>query len=449
MKDYVDILGAGRTNSIISGTSGTILTFSAVHCTVMDMGINIDYGTLGADSQAIVSSGADSILLRCDITVAKSAGDYIMKALAVSGGSFRLSDCYFTYSITGTTTGTALIQPAISHTGVSTIFLLHNNEITMTCNDTNDELVGFETIAGSIGSWLLENNIITITATNTATGLWLHGTATGATIEKNRLLVTAPTCYGFYIDSNAGGAVVDSRHNQLIIIDGVTGKSAYVDTGDTWNSTFDKITATGGYAGSLGTVNLVSSPMNGDFSVTGELSATTIIGELTGTASGNLTSEDDPLSLHLDQTTPQTVINGAPTFANGVKLGKVYPSADSTTAVQINKADGTTNVLNVDTTNGNVGIGTTVPTAALHLKAGTAAGSTAPLKLTTGTVNTTPEAGTIEYNNTFHLTNSDATRRHIVTAPNTTKVTASAPHTNDGYIVINIGGTDVKVMTTA
>lgn len=70
-------------------------------------------------------------------------------------------------------------------------------------------------------------------------------------------------------------------------------------------------------------------------------------------------------------------------------------------------------------------------------------------KLTTGTNLTTAEAGAIEYNNTFHVTNSDAIRRHIVTAQNATKVTASAPYTNDGYIIINIGGTDFKVMTTA
>ena len=54
---------------------------------------------------------------------------------------------------------------------------------------------------------------------------------------------------------------------------------------------------------------------------------------------------------------------------------------------------------------GNVGIGTTGPTAYLHLKAGTATASTAPIKLTSGTVNTTPEAGTIEYDGTdFFLT---------------------------------------------
>lgn len=47
---------------------------------------------------------------------------------------------------------------------------------------------------------------------------------------------------------------------------------------------------------------------------------------------------------------------------------------------------------------GKLGIGVTVPTAILHLKAGTATASTAPLKLTSGTVLTTAEAGAIEFN---------------------------------------------------
>ena len=99
--------------------------------------------------------------------------------------------------------------------------------------------------------------------------------------------------------------------------------------------------------------------------------------------------------------------------------------------------------------NGNVGIGQTSPTAVLHIKAGTATAGTAPVKFTTGTNTTVAVAGQMEYNNTFHLTNSDATRRHIVTAPNTTKVTASAPYANDGYIIVNIAGTDFKILTTA
>lgn len=46
---------------------------------------------------------------------------------------------------------------------------------------------------------------------------------------------------------------------------------------------------------------------------------------------------------------------------------------------------------------GNVGIGTTSPTAKLHLAAGTATASTAPLKFTSGALLTVPEAGAVEF----------------------------------------------------
>jgi len=49
------------------------------------------------------------------------------------------------------------------------------------------------------------------------------------------------------------------------------------------------------------------------------------------------------------------------------------------------------------TSGGKVGIGLTVPTAILHLKAWTATASTAPLKFTSGTLTTAPEAGAVEF----------------------------------------------------
>jgi hypothetical protein len=61
-------------------------------------------------------------------------------------------------------------------------------------------------------------------------------------------------------------------------------------------------------------------------------------------------------------------ISGYPVTIASLIGNKIYPAADSTTAVQINKADGTTNVLNVDTTNGRVGIGTTGPSGRLSIK---------------------------------------------------------------------------------
>ena len=47
--------------------------------------------------------------------------------------------------------------------------------------------------------------------------------------------------------------------------------------------------------------------------------------------------------------------------------GNIYPTIDSTTAIQINKADGTTSVLNVDTVNRRIGIGNKAPSEALHV----------------------------------------------------------------------------------
>jgi hypothetical protein len=59
---------------------------------------------------------------------------------------------------------------------------------------------------------------------------------------------------------------------------------------------------------------------------------------------------------------------------------------------------------------GRLGVGLT-PTAVLHLKAGTAAANTAPLKLTTGTALTTTEDGALEYHSS-HLYFTIGTTRH-------------------------------------
>lgn len=199
-------------------------------------------------------------------------------------------------------------------------------------------------------------------------------------------------------------------------------------------------------------------------------------GVTTSTGSGNNVLSTSP-----------TIVT--PTVASLIG-SKIYPAADTATAIQIDKADASTVVLNVDTTNarigvnqvtpldsfhiksGNVGgirietsstsaindfysagawnfsirsnysatgfeflraanststtapttsmaffdtagrfgIGLTTLTAVLHLKAGTATASTAPLKMTSGTKLTTAEAGVIEYNGSHLMTNAAALR---------------------------------------
>jgi hypothetical protein len=68
-----------------------------------------------------------------------------------------------------------------------------------------------------------------------------------------------------------------------------------------------------------------------------------------------------------------------------------------------------------DEANVRLGVGVTAPTAVMHLKAGTAAASTAPIKLTTGTLMATPEIGAVEYDGTSaYITLGDAVRREIM-----------------------------------
>jgi len=62
---------------------------------------------------------------------------------------------------------------------------------------------------------------------------------------------------------------------------------------------------------------------------------------------------------------------------------------------------------------GNLGIGTSLPTARLHVIAGTSSTNTAPIKLTAGTNLTTPENGAVEYDGTNYYATSNSVRYTI------------------------------------
>lgn len=89
------------------------------------------------------------------------------------------------------------------------------------------------------------------------------------------------------------------------------------------------------------------------------------------------------------------------TGSTNIIIGASVNLASPTTSNQLNIGNliygtGVTNGSTPSAT-GKIGIGTTTPTAVLHLKAGTATANTAPLKFTSGTLLTTPEAGAIEF----------------------------------------------------
>ncbi len=105
-----------------------------------------------------------------------------------------------------------------------------------------------------------------------------------------------------------------------------------------------------------------------------------------------------------------TVSAAAPTYTFvGDATTGMFRSGVGNLAISTSSAER----LRIDST-GNIGIGTTLPTAVINIKAGTAAASTAPLKFTSGPVLTTPEAGAVEYDGTnLFYTDSGAVRRTI------------------------------------
>jgi hypothetical protein len=154
------------------------------------------------------------------------------------------------------------------------------------------------------------------------------------------------------------------------------------------------------------------------YNLTGAYSNNTAIGKDAGRyyngTTGNLTQISNSLFLGASA----SALNGTGD-TNEIVIGYNAIGLGSNSVV-LGNSDITTTALR-----GNVGIGTTSPTAVLHLKAGTAAASTAPIKLTqaSAVVLGTPEAGTIECNDgdlLYYTIKTGPTRKTIAftdTAP--------------------------------
>jgi hypothetical protein len=147
-------------------------------------------------------------------------------------------------------------------------------------------------------------------------------------------------------------------------------------------------------------------------------------------------------------------LNGAKTetahFETGVAtgIGEVIQlfSAQSADAFRVTKSD-TTILTKIDKL-GRLGLqmNTTALTAYLHIAAGTATASTAPIKLTSGTNMTTAETGAIEYNGAnLFFTRTGTTRESVLVGNDG----ASAPATNTiGILVDYYGSSATRVLST-
>jgi hypothetical protein len=111
------------------------------------------------------------------------------------------------------------------------------------------------------------------------------------------------------------------------------------------------------------------------------------------------------------------VLTGTKTFGTADSSPVIFPNGISTPSIITSVLNGGIAITpngtgNTYVTAGNFGIGTTTPTARLHLQAGSATAGTAPLKLTSGPVLSTPEIGAIEFlNDAYYGTITTAAAR--------------------------------------
>jgi hypothetical protein len=216
-------------------------------------------------------------------------------------------------------------------------------------------------------------------------------------------------------------AATDKNGGDLILSSGIS-------TG-TGTSKLSFYTATAGTTGTADNTPTVKMTILGNGN-TGVNSTTPLSKfEVIGTV-GNVIPERSVSTLTvIDDTAQTTGVGGSIVFTGkyadaGTVLGggpyiKAYKTNSTTGDYGFGLAFGTrTNGVGAAATRmtidsiGNVGIGVT-QTAVLHLKAGTATASTAPLKFTSGTLLGTTEGGTIEYNGThLYFTATDAGTRY-------------------------------------
>ena len=96
---------------------------------------------------------------------------------------------------------------------------------------------------------------------------------------------------------------------------------------------------------------------------------------------------------------------------------------------------------------GLVGIGVSNATASLHLVAGTATASTAPLKVNSGTLMSSAEAGAVEYDGTdWYLTDSTPTRRTVDYLPTVTSSATPVTVPAKGGFVRVVGAAGAKTV---
>lgn len=421
-----------NTNTTANNAQGIVLRSQSTNGTIQSgvklLGVNTARTVTGLTTDfAILTNTDGTITEKMRVTSGGNVGintatASILSKLTVTGTGTGATATFITPASTATTQGLVITNPSTNSGNPDFGLVLQTR--------ANAAYIGLNAGAGLLGFGnpafganltldftnvsAIQNFPSTLQFTTIADGYWIPGGLNGSAIIVNS---------GDKTLTLAADQMTDNTHAFVGVGGGMKFKS-YVSDSVGGNRGFNFMYDTNAAAASLtsyvhtrwsvaGTSIMTLTP-------TGRLGVgtTTPLGRLDvsgASASTDLVTFDSTRSISVVNT--NTTANNASgilfrsqstngTIQSGVKLLGVNTARTvtglTTDFAILTNANGTISEKMRVTSGGNVGIGVTAPTATLHLKAGTAAANTSPLKFTTGVALTTPEDGSMEYHSS-HL----------------------------------------------
>lgn len=341
-------------HKIINGGTGTASTLTGLvrgSATAMTAAeLSADVTTSGSNAAKVVALNNTNLAALATGILKNTTGTGVPSSLAIpltnaNGGTGTAS------TLTGVVRGGAAMTAAELSGDVTTSG--SNAATVVALNGTNLAALGTGIMKNTTATGVPSILAIPLTEANGGTGAANTVGAAGNVLRSNAT---------HYVDSAIqAGDIPTLNQNTTGTAGGLTGTALSNDVSNSGNAITVKGINSTSMAG-LGTgivknttgTGVPSIAVAGDFPTLNQ-NTTGTAGGLTGTAlGGDVTNSGNTL----------TVVS-----STNLKGSKIYPSADSTTALQINKADNSTNIVNIDSTNKRVGIGITAPLAPLQIVA--------------------------------------------------------------------------------
>lgn len=289
-----------------------------------------------------------------------SSGTTTVQASATASGTLTLPAA--TDTLVGKATTDTLTNKTFDTAGTGNVFKINGTAVSAVTGTGSAVLATGPTIA---------NATLSSATADKSTGLVFAGLTTGFTVLRALNTATGTLYLPAADDTLVGKATTDTFTNKTFDTAG-TGNSFKIN-----GTAVSAVTGTGSVVLSTSptlTTPALGTPSSGTLtSCTGLPISTGVSGLGTGVATFLATPSSANLaSAVTDETGSGALVFGTsptlttPTFSTYFISPAWRPAANSTTAIQIQNATGT-NVVNVDTTNNRVGIGTNAPTVPLEV----------------------------------------------------------------------------------